>query len=98
MRTTTDHFCSLGFQVQNGVVFNPLDIWGVGYAQTMLGSGDHEKLVEGYYNFRLSEKLRLSFHLQHVFERQAGRRIVRVPVRASGCRRGSRWSLGQENT
>ena len=28
--------------------------------------GDNEKLVEGYYNFQISEKLRLSLHLQHV--------------------------------
>ena len=70
--STSDHFYSLGFQVQNGAVFNPLDFWGVGYAQTSLGSGDDEKQVEGYYNFQISEKLRLSFHVQHDFERQTG--------------------------
>ena len=67
-----DNFYSLGFQVQNGVVFNPLDYWGVGYAQTDLGAGAHEKMVEGYYNFHISEKLRLSFHLQHQFEAPSG--------------------------
>jgi len=67
-----DNFWSLGFQVQNGVVFNPLDFWGVGYSQTSLGSGDDEKQVEGFYNFQISEKLRLSLHVQHYFERQAG--------------------------
>jgi hypothetical protein len=67
-----DDFWSLGFQVQNGAVFNPLDFWGVGYSQTMLGSADNEKQVEGYYNFQISEKLRLSLHVQHYFERQAG--------------------------
>ena len=60
------------FQFQNGVVFYPLDFWGVGYAQTDLETGDHEKLAEGYYNFQISEKLRLSLHLQHVFESPAG--------------------------
>jgi hypothetical protein len=48
-----------------------LDTWGVGYAQTDLDTGGHEKLVEGYYNFQISEKLRLSFHLQHVLEAPA---------------------------
>ena len=67
-----DNFWSLGFQVQNGAVFNPLYFWGVGYSQTSLGSGDEEKQVEGYYNFQISEKLRLSLHAQHYFERQAG--------------------------
>jgi hypothetical protein len=63
-----DHFYSLGFQVQNAHVFNPLDFWGVGYSDTKLGGGEHERMVEGYYNFLLSEKLRLSFHVQHAFE------------------------------
>ena len=67
-----DHFFSAGFQLQNGFVFNPLDLWGVGYAQTDLETGDHEKLAEGYYNFQISEKLRLSLHLQHVFESPTG--------------------------
>jgi Carboxypeptidase regulatory-like domain len=67
-----DHFYSAGVQFQNGVVFYPLDFWGVGYAQTDLESGDQEKLAEGYYNFQISEKLRLSLHLQHVFESPAG--------------------------
>ena len=31
-----------------------------------LESGDREKLVEGYYNLLLTERLRLSFHLSHV--------------------------------
>ena len=67
-----DRFYSAGFQFQNGFVFNPLDIWGVGYAQTDLGTGDRERLAEGYYNFQISEKRRLSLHLQHVFESPAG--------------------------
>jgi Carboxypeptidase regulatory-like domain len=66
------HFYSAGVQFQNGVVFNPLDFWGVGYAETRLETGDHEKLAEGYYNFQISQKLRLSFHLQHVFESPTG--------------------------
>jgi hypothetical protein len=71
-----DHFYSVGFQFQNGFVFNPLDLWGVGYAQTDLETADREKLAEGYYNFQISEKLRLSFHVQHVFESPAGAKSV----------------------
>ena len=67
-----DHFYSLGFQVHNGAVFSPLDVWGAGYSQTKLSGGDGEKLVEGYYNFQLSEKLRLSLHLQHTLQTPGG--------------------------
>jgi len=67
-----DHFYSLGFQVQNGLVFNPLDYWGAGYAQSDLSTSDHERIVEGYYNFKISEKLRISAHLQHAFESPEG--------------------------
>ena len=30
--------------------------------------GRREKLVEGYYNFRLTERLRLSFNLERVLD------------------------------
>jgi len=63
-----DNYWSAGVQIQNGIVFNPLDFWGIGYSQTELGAGDKEKQVEGYYNLQISEKLRLSFHLQHYFD------------------------------
>jgi hypothetical protein len=66
--STGHHFYSGGLQFQNGLVFNPLDTWGLGYAQTQNAIGQNEKLVEGYYNFRLTERLRLSFHLQHVVD------------------------------
>lgn len=62
------HFYSTGVQFQNGWVFNPWDNWGIGYAQTELADESRERLTEGYYNFRLTERLRLSFHLQHIFE------------------------------
>jgi hypothetical protein len=71
-----DRFYSTGFQVHNGVVFSPLDFWGTGYAETKLKTGDRERLAEGYYNFQISEKLRLSLHLQHVFETPAGTKSV----------------------
>jgi hypothetical protein len=66
--TGHDRFYSGGVQFQNGLVFNPLDTWGIGYAQSDAASGRNEKLAEGYYNFRLTERLRLSFHLQHVMD------------------------------
>jgi hypothetical protein len=67
-----DRFYSGGIQIQNGAVFNPLDTWGIGYAQIDPFLGSREKLVEGYYNFRLTERLRLSFHLQRVLDSESG--------------------------
>jgi hypothetical protein len=64
-----DHFYALGVGFQNGFIFNPQDTWGVGYAQMNLATGEKEKLVEGYYNVLLTERLRLSFHLTHVLDR-----------------------------
>jgi hypothetical protein len=64
-----DHFWSTGVSFQNGLVLNPRDAWGVGYAKMDLASGEKEDLVEGYYNFLLTDRLRLSFHLTHVLER-----------------------------
>ena len=69
---TRDRFWSAGVSIANGAVFNPLDYWGFGYAQTELVGGERERMLEGYYNFELSQKLRLSFHLQHQFERAPG--------------------------
>jgi carbohydrate-selective porin OprB len=63
-----DHYYSAGVGFRNGLVFNPLDTWGIGYAQMELASGEREKLAEGYYNFQLTERLRLSFHLTHVLD------------------------------
>jgi carboxypeptidase family protein len=71
-----DRFYSAGAQIQNRLVFYPTDYWGIGYAQTNLATGDRERLAEGYYNFGVSEKFRLSLHLQHVFEHTAGARSV----------------------
>lgn len=67
-----DTFYSAGFQIQNGLVVSPQDYWGVGYSQLDLAAGDEEKLVEGYYNFFVTDKLRLSFHLAHTLEQPAG--------------------------
>ncbi len=67
-----DHFYSFGFQIQNGLVVSPQDAWGVGYSDVDLAAGDKEKLFEAYYNFFISDKLRLSFHLAHQLEQPAG--------------------------
>jgi hypothetical protein len=71
-----DHFYSGGLQFSNGAGFYPGDIWGVGYAHYDLASGPKERLTEGYYNFGLTERLRLSFHLTHVLEKNPGAETV----------------------
>jgi hypothetical protein len=63
-----DYQFSAGVGFQNGLVFTPLDNWGIGYSQIELFTGESEKLTEGYYNFHLTERLRLSFHLTHVID------------------------------
>ena len=65
-----DNFYSGGVQFAQGLGFFPGDRWGVGYAQTDLRVGGKERLVEGYYNFNLTERLNLSFHVQHFYELQ----------------------------
>ena len=71
-RGTDDEFFSLGLQFKNGITFNPEDAWGVGFANTELGAGDEEDLIEAYYNLRMTQKLQLSFHLTHVTEKPFG--------------------------
>ena len=66
-----DHYWSAGVGIQNGLVFNPQDMWGIGYSQMDLESGDREKLFEGYYNLLLTDRLRLSFHLSRPVESPA---------------------------
>jgi hypothetical protein len=65
-----DRYWSTGVSFGKAMVFNPLDTWGIGFAQMRLASGEREHLTEGYYNFLLTERLRLSFTLQHVLDRQ----------------------------
>jgi len=67
-----DRFYSAGVSFQKGFIFNPEDSWGVGYSQMNTVVGGQEKLVEGYYNFLLTEKLRLSFHLTGVVDSPEG--------------------------
>jgi hypothetical protein len=66
------NFASAGFQVQKRFVVNAGDTWSFGYAKSNIPTVGSQNLVEAYYNFRLSERLRLSFHLAHDTERIAG--------------------------
>jgi len=66
-----DNYWSFGVGFSQGAVFNPQDSWGIGYSRMDLVSGDKEHLTEGYYNLQLTERLRLSFTLQHVLDRPA---------------------------
>src|SRR5262245_34013270 len=67
-----DRFYSAGVSFQNGLVFNPRDTWGIGFSHMDLATGYNENLTEGYYNFRLTDRLRLSFHLTHVYDQPEG--------------------------
>jgi hypothetical protein len=67
-----DHFYSGGVQFAQGLGFYPGDKWGVGYSHYDTATLGKERLVEGYYNFSLTEKLTLSFHLQHFWELRQG--------------------------
>jgi len=67
------HFFSAGFGFQSPWSFNPLDRWGIGYAQTSLKEtpgvpGATERIAEGFYNLHLTDHLALSVLLQYVME------------------------------
>lgn len=71
------HFYSGGLQFQRHFVFYPGDTWGIGYAQTNLRSGAaRDNLAEVYYNFQLTERLRLSPHLTYLRASRAGEGTV----------------------
>ncbi len=62
-------FYSTGLQLQKRFVFFPGDSWAFGYAETRLTSGAaREHLGEIYYNFQLTERLKLSPRVQVVRE------------------------------
>jgi len=63
-----DKFVSFGVGFQKGLIFNPDDAWGVGFARMDLRTGERENLVEGYYNLQMTERLRMSFHLTGVLD------------------------------
>jgi len=63
-----DKYYSAGVGFQNGLIFFPQDSWGIGWAHLDLASGEKEHLTEGYYNFQLTDRLRLSFNLTYVLD------------------------------
>jgi hypothetical protein len=63
-----DKYYSAGVGFQNGFIFFPQDTWGIGWAHLDLASGEKEHLAEGYYNFQLTQRLRLSFNLTYVLD------------------------------
>ncbi|MBQ0718693.1 MAG: carbohydrate porin [Gammaproteobacteria bacterium] len=67
-----DEFFSGGVQFSDGFGFNPNDVWGLGFANTVLGNDDEETLFEGYYTMSLAERLALSFHLTYIEEEPDG--------------------------
>ena len=67
-----DFFYSGGFQYKNQYTLNPWDYWAVGFQHTDLATGVEESLVEGYYNFFLSETFNASFHLQYLIDSNSG--------------------------
>lgn len=61
-------FFSFGVGFQSPFSFNPLDKWGVGFAQSEIRHGAQEKLGEIFYNLHLTEHLELSAMLQYAVE------------------------------
>jgi len=67
------HFFSGGLGFQTPWTFNPMDRWGLGYAQTELVQtvaqpAATERIAEGFYNLHLTDHLALSLMLQYVME------------------------------
>jgi Carbohydrate-selective porin, OprB family len=69
---TRVHFFSGGVGFQAPFAINPLDAWGIGYAQTEIVNGPNQKLAEAFYNLYLTDALRLSFMLQYVHDTSVG--------------------------
>ena len=63
-----EQFFSFGAGFQSPFSFNPLDRWGIGYAQTEIRHGAQEKLGEMFYNLHLTEHLEISAMLQYAIE------------------------------
>lgn len=61
-------FYSGGVAFQGPYTYNPLDAWGLGYAQTELFTGNTEKVAETFYNLHVTDHLGLSFLLQYVMD------------------------------
>lgn len=67
-----EQFFSAGVGFQSPFSLNPLDKWGIGFAQTEIRHGAQEKLGEVFYNLHLTEHLEASAMLQYVMEHGLG--------------------------
>ncbi len=67
-----DFFYSGGFQYKGKYTLGPENYWAVGFQHTDLATGIEESLIEGYYNFFLSESFKTSFHLQYLIDSTSG--------------------------
>ncbi len=67
-----DKYFSAGIQLSAGLGFNPEDTWGIGYSNVNLASDDEEILLESYYNLKIADKMKLSFHLTYLTEKITG--------------------------
>lgn len=74
-------FYSGGVAFQAPYALNPLDTWGIGYAQTDLFTGDNEKVTEGFYNLHMTDHLSLSFLLQYAMESKTQEKYLVPGVR-----------------
>ena len=77
-------FVSGGVGFQAPLTINPLDSWGIGYADTRILSGpnqDSERVAEGFYNFRLTGSLSVSGLLQYLSKPVSGDKYLLPGVR-----------------
>ncbi len=65
-----DKYYSTGLQFTGGLGLYPEDTFGIGYAYADPATVEKEKLLEGYYNLAMTEKLRLTFSLAYLQERR----------------------------
>ena len=92
-RPTSARIPERRFRGGQGRRLQPPGHWGFGYAETDSARG-REQLFEGYYNFQLSEKLRLSFHLTHTLQSPGGGEMSDISCLAFGSRPASRsWRV-----
>ena len=77
-------FYSAGAGFQAPLTFNPLDTWGVGYANTLIYSGPNqnsERVTEAFYNFKLTGSLWISGLLQYLVTPPSGQNYLLPGVR-----------------
>lgn len=63
-----NQFFSGGFQLKTPYTFYPRDVWSIGIYYTDKNREGDESLAELYYNFYLTEHIKVSPHLQWLFK------------------------------